>query len=107
LVNPQAYQADIAKFEKADTQVLGISVDSPFANKKFAEEIGVDFPLLSDLNKKVSKLYGVLNDDVGVARRATFVVDKQGIVRGIEQDKAALDPSGAHNVCMRLAAGQQ
>lgn len=87
--------------------MLGISVDSPFANKKFAEEIGVDFPLLSDLNKKVSKLYGVLNEDVGVARRTTFVVDKQGIVRGIEQDKAALDPSGAHNVCMRLAAGQQ
>jgi alkyl hydroperoxide reductase subunit AhpC len=49
----------------------------------------------------------VLNEDVGVARRTTFVVDKQGIIRSIEQDKAALDPSSAHNVCMRLAGGKE
>ncbi len=82
-------------------------MDSPFANKKFAEEIGVNFPLLSDLTKKVSKQYGVLNEESGVARRTTFVIDKQGIIRGIEQDKAALDPSGAHSVCSRLASGSQ
>jgi peroxiredoxin len=83
--------------------VLGISVDSPPANKKFAEEIGVSFPLLSDLNHKVTKEYGVLMEDLGVARRTTIVVDKQGVIRHLEQDAAALDPSGAHAVCSRLA----
>jgi peroxiredoxin len=82
--------------------VLGISVDSPFANKKFADEIGVTFPLLSDLTKKVSKQYGVLNEESGVARRSTFVIDKQGVIGQIEQDKAALDPSGAGAFCSRL-----
>ena len=83
--------------------MLGISVDSPFANKKFAEDIGVTFPLLSDLTHKVSKEYGILNEEAGVARRSTFVVDKAGIIRHIEQDKSAIDPSGAHAVCSRLA----
>ncbi len=82
--------------------MLGISVDSPPANHKFAEEIGVSFPLLSDLTHKVSREYGVLQEDQGVARRTTFVVDKQGIIRHVEQDSAALDPSGAHAVCARL-----
>jgi len=98
----KAYQADIAKFGQTGTQVLGISVDSPPANKKFAAEIGVSFPLLSDLTHRVSKEYGVLVEDQGMARRTTFVVDKQGIIRHIEQDSAALDPSGAHAVCSRL-----
>ncbi len=82
--------------------MLGISVDSPPANRRFAEDIGVSFPLLSDLTHKVSREYGVLFEDQGMARRSTFVVDKQGIIRHVEQDNAALDPSGAHAVCSRL-----
>ena len=44
----KAYQADIAKFEATDTQVFGMSVDSVPANREFAKQIGVTFPLLSD-----------------------------------------------------------
>ena len=100
----KAYQADIAKFQASDTQILGISVDSPPALKKFAEEIGVTFPLLSDLSHKVSKEYGILDEARGFARRTTFVVDKQGIVRHIEQGSAAIDPSGAQKACSVLSS---
>ncbi|MBI1747271.1 MAG: peroxiredoxin family protein [Acidobacteria bacterium] len=89
----------MAKFQEADTQILGISVDSPPALAKFAKEIGVSFPLLSDLSHKVSKEYGVLDETRGFARRTTFVVDKHGKIRGIEQGQAALDPAGAQKTC--------
>jgi len=48
----KAYQADIAKFDETNTQVLGISMDSSPANRRFAEDIGVKFPLLSDWKRK-------------------------------------------------------
>ena len=57
----KAYQADIAKFEATDTQVLGVSMDSFAANKRFAQDIGVTFPLLSDWHRKVTKDYGLFN----------------------------------------------
>jgi peroxiredoxin len=95
----KAYQADIAKFEQAGTQVLGISVDSSPTNRAFAEQIGVKFPLLSDFQRTVSKEYGILNAQHGFANRTTFVVDKQGIIRHIEKDAEAIDPSGALKMC--------
>jgi len=82
--------------------VLGISIDSPFANAKFAQEIGVTFPLLSDLTRKVSKLYGILNDEMQFANRTTFVVDKQGVIQHIEEGKSAVDPTGAVTMCTSL-----
>jgi peroxiredoxin len=95
----QAYQADIAKFDAANTQILGISVDSFAANKRFAQDIGVTFPLLSDFKRKVSKDYGILDEERGFATRATFVVDKDGIIRHVEQGRTAIDPTGAYQVC--------
>jgi len=83
--------------------VLGISVDSQFANREFAKQIRVNFPILSDFRRTVSKAYGVLNDEHGFANRTTFVVDREGIIRHIEKDAAAIDPSGIHAVCKRLA----
>jgi peroxiredoxin Q/BCP len=82
--------------------VLGISIDSPFANAKFAQEIGVTFPLLSDMTRKVSKLYGILNDEYQFANRTTFVVDKQGVIQHIEEGKSAVDPTGAVTMCTSL-----
>ncbi len=86
-----------------DTQILGISVDSFAANRRFAEDLGVTYPLLSDFHRQVSKLYGVLDEEKGFARRATFVIDKQGVIRYIEQGQTAIDPNGAYQVCSRLA----
>src|SRR2546426_7728114 len=65
----------------SETQVLGVSVDSPAANAEFAKQIGVTFPLLSDMTRKVSKEYGILNEEMQFANRTTFVVDKQGVDR--------------------------
>jgi peroxiredoxin len=99
----QAYQSDLAKFKQKQTQVLGISVDSSPANRAFAKEIGVTFPLLSDFNRTVSKEYGILNAQHGFANRSTFVVDKQGIITHIDKDREALDPTGAHEACSLMA----
>ncbi len=95
----KAYQSDIAKFEASETQILGISVDSFAANKRFAEDISVTFPLLSDFKRQVSKAYGILSEEMGFATRATFVIDKEGIIRHVEQGNTAIDPSGAYQVC--------
>ncbi len=76
-----------------------MSIDSPAANKAFAEQIGVQFPLLSDMKRTVSKDYGVLNEEHQVANRTTFVIDKNGIIQHIDKDKAAIDPTGAGAAC--------
>jgi len=79
--------------------VLGISLDSPERNRKFAEETGASFPLLSDTEKQVAKAYGVLNFTRLFANRVTFVIDKDGIIRHIDEGGDAIDPSGALQAC--------
>jgi peroxiredoxin len=95
----KAYQADIAKFEETNTQVIGISVDSYAANKRFAEDIGVTFPLLSDFKRQVVRDYGIFDEERFVGNRATFVIDKDGVIRHIEQGSSAIDPTGAYQAC--------
>jgi peroxiredoxin len=98
----QAYQSGLAKFDAAETQILGISVDSVPANQHWAQELGVTFPLLSDFMRKVSAEYGVFNAERGLANRATFVVDKQGKITFIQEGKEAIDPAGALTACSRI-----
>jgi peroxiredoxin len=95
----KAYQADIAKFEGTETQVFGISVDSVPANKEFATKIGVTFPLLSDFKRTVVKDYGIFNEEGGYGNRATFVIDKEGIIRHIDEGNVAIDPTSAADAC--------
>lgn len=78
-----ALQEDLATFQNDDVQVLAVSVDSPFANKVWAEQQGFTFPILSDFwpHGAVAQTYGVFNDIAGRATRATFVIDKEGVVR--------------------------
>ena len=98
----KAYQADIAKFEQTNTQVLGISVDSFAANKRFKEDIGATFPLLSDFKRQTVKDYGIFDEKGGYGTRATFTVDKEGIIRHVQQGKDAIDPTGAYQSCTAL-----
>jgi peroxiredoxin len=101
----QAYQLGLAKFDSSGAQVFGVSTDNTPSQRKFAEELGVTFPMLSDFaTRQVSKEYGVLIADRGIANRATFVVDKDGRIQHIEEGSAAIDISGAANACSRLAA---
>ncbi len=73
------------KFEDNNIAVLGISVDSPGAIKEFENKYGLNFPLLSDEDKEVSKKYDVLND-LGFANRITFIIDKDGKIADIMRD---------------------
>ena len=79
--------------------MLGISLDSQERNRKFAEETGATFPLLTDADKEVAKAYGVLNFTRLFANRVTFVIDKDGIIRHIDEGSDAIDPSGAVQAC--------
>jgi len=78
------FSSQIARLREYGARIVAISVDSPFTLKAFAEDHGFDFPLLSDFNKEVSKLYGVQHEDLmglrGVAMRSVFVLDGNGVV---------------------------
>ncbi len=60
------------------TEVVGVSVDTVESHKKFAEKNGLNFTLVSDQDKQISKTYGVLSDDGSKADRVTFIIDKEG-----------------------------
>jgi len=91
-----AIRDDISRYDQADAQVLGISVDSVFTLAKYREEQRYNFPLLSDFNKEVSALYGCLYnnwilDMKGVSKRAAFIIDKSGILSYAEVLESAGD----------------
>ena len=99
-----AYQAGIAKFEGQQVKVFGISTDNTFSQKEFATKLNLSLPLLSDFaDRAVSKDYGVLIPQAGIANRATFIVDEDGKIASIEEGNSAIDPSGAETACSRLA----
>src|SRR5438093_8960774 len=79
------FRDSMARLGKAKAQVYGISVDTFFTLKAFHDHEKLTFPLLSDFNKRVIRDYGVFNEDMiglkGIAKRAVFVIDKDGIVR--------------------------
>ena len=76
---------DISNYNNMNAQVLAISVDSMFTLAKFKEANDLNFPLLSDFNKEVSKAYGALYEEFhgmkGVAKRSAFVVDGSGAIK--------------------------
>lgn len=74
-----------SKFKENEIVVLGISVDSKESIKDFINDNELNFPLLSDEEKDVSKAYGVLNN-IGLDSRITFIVDKQGNIAEILRD---------------------
>jgi peroxiredoxin len=83
-------------------------MDSPAANAAFAKQIGVTFPLLSDMNHKMLTTYGILkgynvqDQTYEWAQRANIVIDKEGIIRHIEEGDSAVNPNTAVSVCTDL-----
>jgi len=77
-------------------------MDSSPANRRFAEDIAVTFPLLSDWKRTTVKDYGLFNETTGYGARATFVIDKEGVIQKIEEGNVAIDPSGAYQACSVL-----
>jgi peroxiredoxin len=82
------FRDSMAKLNSANAQVYGISVDTSFSLAEFKKQQNLNFPLLSDFNKEVIQSYGVFNPDMiglkGIAKRSTFVIDKDGVVRYAE-----------------------
>lgn len=76
------YQARKAEFDQRDTLLFGISTDSKWSHKAFSDQLGLEFELLSDYQRKASEAYGVLRPE-GYTNRAVFVIDKAGIIRYI------------------------
>lgn len=88
-------------------------MDSPAANGVFAKQLGVTFPLLSDMRGIVEQQYGILEPPqkmagypMQLAQRTTFVVDKQGIIRKIQFSGDAVNPTTAVSMCLTLAHGK-
>ena len=79
------FRDSMGRLGEAKAQVFGISVDTFFTLKAFHDQQKFSFPLLSDFNKEAIRDYGVFNEDMiglkGIAKRAVFVIDKDGVVR--------------------------
>jgi peroxiredoxin len=100
-----ALRDGLTSFNALDAQVIGISVDSPYAQKAFADANGLNFTLLSDYGREAVKAFGVQDPNFangtmpGVAMRSVFVLDRNGVVRfkwvapsqGTEPDYAAVE----------------
>lgn len=74
---------DLKPFEGLNAKVLGLSVDSVWAHKAFAEKLKINYPLLADFHPRgeVAKKFGLYLEDKGITNRATVIIDKQGVVR--------------------------
>jgi alkyl hydroperoxide reductase subunit AhpC len=81
-----AFEARLADFEAANTQVVGISTDSIYSHEAWAKSLGrISYPLLADIHREVVKRYGIHWPELNAGYRAAFLVDKQGVVRFVER----------------------
>lgn len=94
-----SFRDSMARLIDLKAQIIGISVNDPFSNKAFAEKNKLVFPILSDYNREVIRLYGIEASDFAdikgytVAKRSIFVVDKSGIIRyAWTTDNPAIEP---------------
>ena len=87
------YNETLSYFQKYNADIVGISVDSKWCHKAFAEHRNIHFPLLADFEPKgaVSKEYGAYDESKGVSQRALFVIDEEGIIQW-----SYLSPSGVN-----------
>lgn len=83
-----AFQDRMEEFKKRDTVVMGVSVDSVHAHRAWAQQPklqggieGITYPLLSDMKKSISRMYGVLDEENGVAYRGVFIIDANNVIQ--------------------------
>jgi peroxiredoxin 2/4 len=95
-----AFQEKITEFEQRNVQIIGCSVDSCFAHhtwlnipKERGGIQGVSYPIVSDLNKSISRDFEVLNEEDGIAYRGLFLIDKEGMIRHLVVNDLALGRS--------------
>lgn len=91
-----AMRDNFSIYENLNARILAVSVDSPFVLEEFKKQQQLNFPLLSDFNKEVSRNYGTLYEEFvlglrGVSKRSAFVIDAEGTVRYAEVLESAGD----------------
>ena len=84
-----ATRDDITTYNSLETEVLGISIDTPQSLARYKQDLELNFTLLSDFNKEVIRSYDVIYEEYslgmrGVAKRAVYVIDTEGIIRHME-----------------------
>ena len=99
------YNELLPEFERFDAQILGISVDSIWSHRAFAESRNLRFPLLADFEPKgeVSRSLGVYDAEKGTSKRALFVLDGDGVIRWSYVSPAGVNP-GANGILAALEA---
>jgi peroxiredoxin len=85
-----SFRDDLSRFQEKGAQVLGVSVQPQASKKKFAAKLNLNFPILADERKEVAKAYGVMGFLGFHTRRATFVIDKKGIVRHMDVEPLSI-----------------
>jgi peroxiredoxin len=102
------FRDSASELNKTNAQVLGISTDTFFALKAWGDQHRLSFPLLSDFNKDVIRKYGVVNPDMiglkDIAKRAVFVIDRDGVVRHREVLEDARNEPDYQKVNQALAS---
>jgi peroxiredoxin len=73
-----------AQFQAENTEVVGISANTPFSQKAFADFAKINYPLLSDRDGKVMQAYGVYDEPRRLAKRSYVIVDKEGVIRYLD-----------------------
>lgn len=76
-----AFRDSYQQFTAAGAEVIGVSSDSPASHRSFAEKHRLPFPIISDQDRSLRKLYGVPNTLVFVPGRVTYVIDRDGVIR--------------------------
>ena len=99
--------AGLNAYASLNAEVIGVSVDSPFAQEAWAQKEKIGIPLVSDLNKKTAEAYGTLLPDLiglgAVSARAAFVIDKNGVIQYSEQTPTVKDLPDFNKVKESLA----
>ncbi len=97
------YQEVQEEFKQLGARTVGISVDSAYVQKEFAAKNNIQFPLLADFNPKgaVAQKYGVYRADDGIAERALFIVDSNGLIRYSYVSELSVNP-GADRLLEKL-----
>ncbi len=99
------FRDDLSSFGELGAQVLGISVDSVWTHRAFADKLALPFPLLADFQPRgaVAEKYGLFNAERGITKRATVIVDKNGKVAFVQEHDGARDNAELLGVLRRIA----
>lgn len=103
----RSFSENYAKFKEQGAEVVGCSIDSKFSHKAWmnSDLKGLQIPLLSDVTKEISRAYGVLNYEAGIAFRGTFIIDPEGVLKSVTMNDLSIGRS-TDETLRTLAAAQ-